>query len=129
MKKNVGDLKGALPPLKKFLKKHLMMEEKEKTESYHEKLSRILDEYAHYTYKITKQFPNDEQFLLTYQLRKDAIGIILKYEEGISKKREKEYKASLERAYSLLNETKYLFRFALDENLKLCKKQIKWMIR
>ena len=44
------------------------MEEKEKTESYHEKLSRILDEYAHYTYKITKQFPNDEQFLLTYQL-------------------------------------------------------------
>lgn len=54
-------------------------------ERYHEKLKRIMDEYAHLVYKVTKNFPKEELFGITSQLRRSVLSVILNYIEGYAR--------------------------------------------
>ncbi len=73
------------------------------------------DIFAHSIYKITKDFPREELFGLTSQLRRSALSIPLNIIEGFARQRRKEHLRFLEISYGSLKETKYLLHFAYKE--------------
>ncbi|TRZ80360.1 four helix bundle protein [bacterium] len=75
-----------------------------------------MDEFVHLVYKITKNFPKEEIYGTTSQLRRAALSVILNYIEGYARKRQKVYKNFLEISYGSLKESKYLIYFSLKEN-------------
>ena len=89
------------------------MEEK----SFHDKIKQVMDEYVHFVYRITRNFPKEELYGATSQLRRATLSIILNYIEGHARNREKEkvYKNFLEISYGSLKESKYLLHFSLVE--------------
>ena len=87
-----------------------------KLETYHEKLKKLMDEYAHFIYALTKDFPKEELYGITSQLRRSAVSVILNYIEGYARKRDKVHRNFLEISYGSLKESKYLLHFSLVEN-------------
>lgn len=85
---------------------------------FHDDLKLKMDNYVHLVYKITKNFPRDELYGITSQLRRAALSVILNYIEGYARKRNKAkvYKNFLEISYGSLKESKYLLHFSLVEN-------------
>ncbi len=83
---------------------------------FHDDLKLKMDKLAHLIYKTTKNFPKDEMYGITSQLRRAAISIILNYIEGYARKREKVYKNFMEISYGSLKEVKYLLYFSFTEN-------------
>ncbi|PIV51967.1 four helix bundle protein [Candidatus Falkowbacteria bacterium CG_4_10_14_0_2_um_filter_36_22] len=83
---------------------------------FHEDLKHKMDEFAHFSYKITRSFPKDELYGITSQLRRAALSVILNYIEGYARKRDKVYKNFLEISYGSLKEAKYLLHFSFKEN-------------
>jgi len=86
-----------------------------KPETYHEKLKKIMDEYVHLVYGFTRQFPKEELYGVTSQLRRSALSVILNYVEGFARNREKVHKNFLEISFGSLKESKYLIEFSLKE--------------
>ncbi|MFH0834512.1 MAG: four helix bundle protein [Patescibacteria group bacterium] len=82
---------------------------------FHENLKLKMDQYAHAIYKITKNFPREELYGVTSQLRRSALSIILNYIEGYARMRDKVHKNFLEISYGSLKESQYLLRFSLVE--------------
>jgi len=82
---------------------------------YHDKLKKIMDEYAHLVYKVSKIFPKEELYGVTSQLRRASLSIILNYIEGYSRFKKKVIVNFLETAYGSLKESKYLLNFCLKE--------------
>lgn len=70
---------------------------------------------AHLSYKVSRQFPKEEVFGLTSQLRRAALSVILNIIEGFARLGTKEYQRFLKMSYGSLKEAKYLIRFAFDE--------------
>lgn len=99
-----------------------------KPETYHEKLKNKMDEYAHLVYKITKDFPREEIYGITSQLRRATLSVVLNYIEGYARLRNKVHKNFLEISYGSLKESKYLLHFALVENY-LSKKDYNQVIQ
>lgn len=90
----------------------------DKNMEYHERLKLLMDEYAHLVYKITKDFPKEELYCLTSQLRRSALSFILNYIEGFARRKGddcKVYKNFLNISYGSLKESKYLLHFSLIE--------------
>lgn len=87
-----------------------------KKEQFHDKLKRKMDKFAHLVYTITKEFPKEELYGVTSQLRRAALSIILNYIEGYARIKNKVTKNFLEISYGSLKETKYLLHFSLKEN-------------
>jgi four helix bundle protein len=85
-------------------------------EKYHEKLKRLMDEYVHLVYKVTKKFPRDELFGVTSQIRRAVLSIILNYIEGYARIKGKVHKNFLEISYGSLQESKYLVEFSRKED-------------
>ena len=83
---------------------------------FQNKLKRLMDEYVHYTYKIVKNFPKDELFSSTSQLKRAALSVILNFIEGYSRRRPKVQLNFYETSYGSLGESRYLYHFALVEN-------------
>ena len=83
---------------------------------FHDDLKLKMDSCVHLVYKITKNFPRDELYGVTSQLRRAALSVILNYIEGYARKRNKVYKNFLEISYGSLKESKYLLHFSLVEN-------------
>lgn len=86
-------------------------------ESFHEKLKKKMDEYVHLVYGITQNFPREEMFGVTSQLRRSALSTILNYIEGFARRRGddcKVYKNFLETSFGSLKESKYLIYFAFS---------------
>lgn len=73
------------------------------------------DKLAHGIYHITRNFPNEESFGLTSQIRRSALSIVLNIVEGYARNGDKSYKNFLLISYGSLKETKYLLHFALIE--------------
>ncbi len=74
-----------------------------------------MDEYAYSVYKITKQFPKEELYGITSQLRRAALSVILNYIEGFARIKNKVHKNFLEISYGSLKESKYLLFFSSRE--------------
>ncbi len=87
-----------------------------KPETYHEKLKAKMDEYVHLIYKVTREFPKEELYGVTSQLRRAALSVILNYIEGYARGKNKVHKNFLEISYGSLKESKYLLHFSLVEN-------------
>ena len=86
-----------------------------KQETYHEKLKKVMDEYVHFVYALTKKFPKEELYGVTSQLRRASLSVILNYIEGYARARDKVHKNFLEISYGSLKESKYLLDFSLVE--------------
>jgi four helix bundle protein len=86
---------------------------------FHDKLKLKTHLYVKYVYKVTKNFPGDELFGVTSQLRRSAMSVILNYVEGYARRKGpncKVYKNFLETSYGSLKESKYLVYFSYTEN-------------
>lgn len=87
-------------------------------DTYCDKLKLKMDEYAHLAYRVTKNFPKEEQFGITSQLRRAALSVILNFIEGYARRKGdncKVHKNFLEISYGSLKETKYLVHFSFVE--------------
>lgn len=82
---------------------------------FQNKLKRLMDEYAHFTYKITKKFPKEEIYSSVSQIRRATLSVILNYVEGYGRRRPKVQLNFYEISYGSLNESRYLYYFALVE--------------
>lgn len=87
--------------------------------SFHDNLKIKIHQYVKYVYKVTKDFPRDELYGVTSQLRRSALSIILNYIEGYARRKGpdcKVYNNFLEISYGSLKESKYLVYFSYTEN-------------
>lgn len=84
-------------------------------EQYHDKLKKIMDAYVHLIYKISKEFPREELYGVTSQLRRSSISVILNYIEGYARIGESTYNNFLKISFASLKESKYLLHFSLTE--------------
>jgi len=78
-----------------------------------------MDNYVHLIYKTSKNFPREEIYGITSQLRRAGLSVILNYIEGYARQKDKVYKNFLEISYGSLKETKYLLHFCLIEKYLL----------
>lgn len=84
--------------------------------TFHQELKKIMNEYVHEVYDITQQFPKDEIFGVTSQLRRSALSVILNYIEGYARRRRNVTLSFLEISYGSLKESKYLLYFSYKRN-------------
>ena len=85
-------------------------------DNYFEKLKRKMDEYVHFIYKLTKDFPKEENYGVTSQLKRAALSVILNYIEGFARQKKAVKNNFWEISYGSLKESKYLLHFSLIEN-------------
>jgi four helix bundle protein len=90
------------------------MKQENKNE-YHKRLKKLMDEYVHFVYKVTKKFPKEELFGVVSQFRRASLSVILNYIEGYARIGEKSNRSFLKISYGSLKESKYLFYFSLVE--------------
>lgn len=74
-----------------------------------------MNDYVHLVYKLSRDFPREELYGVTSQLRRSALSVILNYIEGYARRRNKVHKNFLEISYGSLKESSYLLDFALEE--------------
>ena len=67
-------------------------------------------------YKITKNFPKDEIYGLSYQMRRSAVAIPSNIAEGYGRQYNKEYKQFLAIAYGSLCELETQYLLSIDLN-------------
>ena len=72
---------------------------------FHDELKSKMDEYAHLVYKLTRDFPKEEIYGITSQLRRAALSVILNYVEGYARVKNKVHKNFLEISYGSLKES------------------------
>jgi len=82
---------------------------------YQEKLKQRMDEYVHFVYRITRNFPKSELYGLVSQFRRAAMSVVLNYIEGFARFRDAVRKNLLEVAYGSFKESEYLLDFSLFE--------------
>ena len=82
---------------------------------FQEKLVKKMDGYAHAVYKLTKNFPREELYGITSQLRRASLSVALNFIEGYARFRNKVNKNFLEISYGSLKESKYLIEFSFEE--------------
>lgn len=70
------------------------------------------DDLAYQIYKITKDFPKEELYGLTSQIRRSAVSIPANIVEGHARKSKKEFKHFINIALGSLAETRYFFDFS-----------------
>jgi four helix bundle protein len=85
----------------------------EKT-NYDEKLENLANTYAHKVYDYTKDFPKDEIFGLTSQLKRASLSVVLNYIEGYARRRKAVFKNFIEISYGSLKESAYLIDFSYN---------------
>src|SRR3990167_11144816 len=84
-------------------------------ETYHEKLKNKMDSFVHSAYKASKNFPKEELFGITSQLRRASLYVILNYIEGYARVKNKIHRNFLEISCGSLKECKYLLYFSYKE--------------
>ena len=84
-------------------------------ETFHQELKRLMNEYAHTVYKVSRTFPKEELYGSTNQLRRASLSVILNYIEGYARRRPATQLTFFETAYGSLKESSYLLDFSKDE--------------
>ena len=82
---------------------------------YKDILKYKMDQFVHFTYKITRSFPKEELYGSNSQLRRASLSVILNYIEGYARKKPAVQLNFMETSYGSLKESKYLLYFALIE--------------
>lgn len=86
----------------------------------------LADELAVDIYRLTRDYPKEEMYGLTSQMRRAAVSVPSNIVEGASRRSENEYLHFLEIAFGSLRELHYQFRlsiklgFVLDTNAPRC---------
>ena len=86
-----------------------------KSIEFRNKLRSKMDEYVHFIYKISRQFPKDELYGSVSQIRRATLSIILNYIEGFARRRPAVQLNFFETSYGSLKESKYLLDFSKNE--------------
>jgi four helix bundle protein len=68
-------------------------------------------------YRVTDQWPKEERFGLTIQLRRAALSAPTNVAEGVAKRGNRELRRFLDIALGSLSEVSYLLRFSRDRGL------------
>lgn len=87
--------------------------------NFHDELKIVMHKYVRHIYSVTKNFPRDELYGVTSQIRRSSLSVMLNYTEGFARRRGekcKVYKNFLEISYGSLKESKYLLFLSLEEN-------------
>lgn len=79
---------------------------------FHTKLKLLMDDYVNRVYDCSMNFPKDEMFGVTSQIRRASLSVILNYVEGYARRRVAVYKNFLETSFGSLKESKYLLYFS-----------------
>ncbi len=80
---------------------------------FHEQLKNLMDTFVHRVYDCTQQFPREELFGTTSQLRRAALSVILNYIEGYARNRSVAvHRNFLDISYGSLRESRYLVEFS-----------------
>lgn len=85
------------------------------TNNYFELVKNKMNTYVHYVYKFSKNFPKEELYGSTSQLRRASLSIILNFIEGFARKKIAVKRNFWEIAYGSLQESKYLLTFCYEE--------------
>lgn len=72
----------------------------------------VADELAWCVYGLTDSFPRSELFVLTSQLRRAALSVVLNIVEGYARDSKNEFRRFLSISLGSLAETDYLIRFS-----------------
>src|SRR3989304_4377032 len=83
--------------------------------TFKNKLVKRMDDFVHFIYKITKNYPKEELYGSTNQLRRASLSVILNYIEGYARRRPATQLTFFETAYGSLKESSYLLDFSKDE--------------
>lgn len=75
-----------------------------------------MDEYVHFVYDVTKEFPKEELYGSVSQWRRTTLSIILNYLEGYTRRKSLVQLNFLEIAYGSLKESKYLLHFSSQKD-------------
>ena len=73
----------------------------------------LVDEVAFSIYRITKEFPKEEIYGLTSQIRRSAVSVPSNIVEGCARESQTEYLRFLEIAFASLREMNYQFGLAI----------------
>lgn len=82
--------------------------------SYNERLKKLINQYVHKVYDYSVNFPKDEVFGLTSQLKRSAMSVALNYVEGYARRRKLVFKNFIEISYGSLKESVYLVEFSYN---------------
>jgi len=74
-----------------------------------------MDSYVHLVYRVSKNFPKDELYGVTSQIRRSSLSVILNYIEGFARESDKAMLNFLRISYASLKESQYLLDFSLTE--------------
>lgn len=102
--------------------------EQNNQKQFHDKLKKKIDEYVHLVYAISKNFPKEELYGATSQLRRATLSVMLNYIEGYARQRNKVYINFLETSYGSLKESSYLLEFSYVERYITNKEDFKKVI-
>ncbi len=83
---------------------------------YKKALQQKMDEYVHWAYGASKQFPRDELYGATSQFRRAAMSMVLNYIEGYARIKPMVQLNFFETAYGSLKESEYIIDFAHKED-------------
>lgn len=84
--------------------------------NFKESLKIKMDDYVHFIYRITKDFPKEELYGVISQIRRATLSIILNYIEGYARKKSAVQLNFFETSYGSLKESKYLLFFSFKES-------------
>ena len=93
-------------------------------------LQNKIEAFAHFIYDITKNFPNEERYGITSQIRRASLSVLLNFVEGFARNNDKVYQNFLKISYGSLKETECLINFCYkekmlnQENLHISQNQI-----
>lgn len=82
---------------------------------FQKKLEMKMDAFAHGCYAVTRDFPKEELFGSSSQLRRASLSIILNFLEGFARQRIAVKRNFWEISYGSLKESMYLLKFCRDE--------------
>ena len=74
-----------------------------------------MDKYVHLIYRLSRNFPKEEIYGVTSQLRRSSLSVILNYIEGFARHKKAVKLNFWEISYGSLKESKYLLHFCLVE--------------
>jgi four helix bundle protein len=86
-----------------------------KSENFREELKKKMDEYVHFVYYISRNFPKDELYGATSQIRRATLSVILNFIEGFARFQKNVQRNFFEISYGSLKESKYLLHFSFVE--------------